>query len=254
MSPATPAARRFANRMLPEEIPVAISYNAATQAVMMATPRDLHDFARGFSLTEGIASPSEIEGIEVAEVPRGIDLRIWLAPGAGARLAERRRRMTGPVGCGLCGIDSLEQALRDVAPVTADLSMTGDAIGQAMAALRAHQPLHDATRAAHAAALWQPSRGIVAAREDVGRHNALDKLAGATVGQVGAVLITSRVSIDLVQKVAAMGVPLLIAVSAPTAQAAELAERLGITLVGLARETRHEVFTHPHRILQEATT
>ncbi len=249
--PSSPAGlRRVQGRALPQEVAVAISYNASTQAVMMATPADLEDFARGFSLTEGIATPAEISGIEAVEVPRGIDLRIWLQAEAGHRLAERRRMMTGPVGCGLCGIDSLDQALRDMPPVTSDLCLTGAEVRAASGTLRDHQPLHDATRAAHAAGFWVPGQGHVAVREDVGRHNALDKLAGATAGlaETGAVVMTSRVSVDLVQKVAAMNAPVLIAVSAPTAQAVDLADRLGITLVGLARGEGFETFSHPRRI------
>ncbi len=244
-----PPFRQILGRPLAEEIAVAITYNASTQAVMMATPQDLEDFAYGFSLTEGIATREEIMEIELAEVPRGIDLRIWLRPQAGQRLAERRRMMTGPVGCGLCGIDSLEQALRDMAPVTRDVRLTQADLETAIGTMRDHQPLHDATRAAHAAGFWQPGHGYRAVREDVGRHNALDKLAGALAGEGnGAVVMTSRVSVDLVQKVAAMNVPVLIAVSAPTAQAVEMADRLNITLVGLARSTSFQCFTHPHRL------
>jgi FdhD protein len=246
-----------APRVLPEETAVALSFNGSTQAVMMATPADLTDFATGFALTEGIARPEEITGIEVVETARGIDVQCWLASPAGERLASRRRRMAGPVGCGLCGIDSLDEALRDPAPVTLSLRMTPVQICTAVAALPAMQPLHDATRAAHAAAFWTPARGIVAAREDVGRHNALDKLAGAMARagtpRDGAVVLTSRVSIDMVQKTAAMGVPVLIAVSAPTAHAVAMAEAAGITLVALARTDRFEIFTHPDRITPEDT-
>jgi FdhD protein len=243
-------------RVLPSEVAVALSFNGTTQAVMMATPADLEDFAFGFALTEGIATPGEIDSLEVVETPRGIDVQVWLALGAGERLAARRRTMAGPVGCGLCGIDSLEEALRPVAPVPeGGLRMTPAQVCAAVAALPARQPLHDATRAAHAAAFWTPGAGIVAQREDVGRHNALDKLAGALrradVAPQGAVVMTSRVSIDLVQKVAAMGAPVLIAVSAPTAEAVDLAEAAGITLVALARPDRFELYTHANRILTE---
>lgn len=239
-------------RMLPEEVAVALSYNGTTQAVMMATPDCLEDFAAGFSMTEGIARPAEIESIEVVETGRGIDLQIWLVPEAEARLAQRRRTMAGPVGCGLCGIDSIEEAMRVLPPVSARLTVTPRQICQAVADLPAFQSLHDATRAVHAAAFWRPGEGILAAREDVGRHNALDKLAGAMlrldIAPAGAVVLTSRVSIDMVQKCAAIGAPMLIAVSAPTAHAVEMAQAAGITLVALARPDRFEVFTHAARI------
>jgi len=244
-------------RVLPEETAVAISYNGTTQAVMMATPADLDDFARGFTLTEGIARPEEIESITPVETDRGIDLQIWLRPQAEARLAARRRTMAGPVGCGLCGIDSLEEALRSLQPVAASaLRLTPAQVGAAVGALSSQQPLHDATRAVHAALFWTPGQGVIAAREDVGRHNALDKLAGALAGlslAEGAVALTSRISIDMVQKCAAMGAPVLIAVSAPTAHAVEMAEAAGITLIALARADRFEVFSHPDRILPEET-
>ena len=239
-------------RMLPEEVAVALSYNGAAQAVMMATPDCLEDFAYGFSLTEGIAAQHEIESIEVVETARGIDVQMWLGAVAAGRLTKRRRTMAGPVGCGLCGIDSLEEATRALPPVTTTLDITPAQICAAVAALPAHQGLHDATRAVHAAAFWTPGQGIVAAREDVGRHNALDKLAGAMlrggIAPAGAVVLTSRVSIDMVQKCAAMGVPVLIAVSAPTAHAVEMAEAAGITLIALARPDRFEAFTHTDRI------
>ncbi|NUB44951.1 formate dehydrogenase accessory sulfurtransferase FdhD [Fertoebacter nigrum] len=284
-------------RMLPEETAVAISYNGTTQAVMMATPADLEDFALGFSLTEGIAAPDEIDSITAVETDRGIDLQIWLVGPAGDRLAARRRSMAGPVGCGLCGIDSLDEALRAVPPVPpSGLALTAAQVMAAIAALPGHQPLHDATRAVHAAAFWRPGQGIIAAREDVGRHNALDKLAGALVcggaGMVrasthptgsdeparrggspavgcvlartepstvypkahdGAIILTSRVSIDMVQKCARIGAAVVIAVSAPTAHAVRMADAAGISLIGLARPDGFEVFTHPSRIsTQEA--
>ena len=238
------------SRTLPEEVAVAISYNGSTQAVMMATPADLIDFAYGFSLTEGIADPDEIATITPVETAKGIDLQIWLRPDAEARLTTRRRHMTGPVGCGLCGIDSLEEAVR--APkIISDHAFTISAneVRAAIGSLPGAQPLHDSTRATHAAGFW--SGGLVATREDVGRHNALDKLAGHLTRmpkQTGAVLLTSRVSIDMVQKVAAIGQPVLIAVSAPTAHAVDLAHQAGLTLIALARPDRFEVFTHPGRI------
>lgn len=237
---------------LPCEVAIALSYNGSTQAVMMATPADLHDFAHGFSLTEGIATRAEIESVTVQETDLGIDLQIWLTAGADVRLASRRRTMAGPVGCGLCGIDSLEQAVRTPARVPrSDLHLTPAMITQAVRDMGAHQPLHDLTRATHAAAYWVPGQGCVALREDVGRHNALDKLVGAVSAggcPAGAVVITSRVSIDMVQKCAALGAPVLIAVAAPTAAAVAMADLAGITLVALARGNRYEVFSHPDRI------
>ena len=239
-------------RELPEEVAVALSYNGSTRAVMMATPADLIDFAYGFSITEGIAKPDEIETVEVVETPLGIDLQLWLHPEAEARETARRRSMAGPVGCGLCGIDSLEQALRRPLSVSKQaFTMTPPQIMAAMSELTSHQPLHDLTRAAHAAAFWSPG-GILAAREDVGRHNALDKLIGATRHLPrGAVLLTCRTSIDMVQKAAAADMPLIIAASAPTAAAVRMADQAGITLVALARPDGFEVFTHPHRIEPE---
>jgi FdhD protein len=245
-------------RVLPEEVAVALSFNGTTQAVMMATPADLEDFGYGFALTEGIATPDEILSVEVQEVPRGRDVQIWLTPGAEERLKARRRGMAGPVGCGLCGIDSIDQALREV-PVVAPSAfrMTPADVMAAVAALPGQQRLHDATRAVHCAAFW--NGGLILSREDVGRHNALDKLAGAIVrsrmGSIahptGAVLLTSRVSTDMVQKAAMLGAPVVIAVSAPTVEAVALAEASGITLIALARADRFELFTHSDRLTTE---
>jgi FdhD protein len=241
------------SRELPEEVAIALSFNGSTQAVMMATPADLIDFAYGFSLSEGIAAPDEIEGVEPVETPLGIDLQIWLTPAAEARLGKRRRSMAGPVGCGLCGIDSLEEVLRQPRKLpSSSYQITPAEIMRAVAALPAKQKLHDLTRAVHAAGYWTGE--LVALREDVGRHNALDKLSGHLIRDPlppGAVVLTSRISIDMVQKTAALGCPVLIAVSAPTAQAVTLAEAAGITLIALARPQRFEVYSHPHRVTEE---
>ncbi len=238
-------------RALAQEVAVALSYNGSTQAVMMATPADLVDFAYGFTLTEGLASADEIETIEVVETPLGVDVQIWVAEIAQTRLATRRRNMAGPVGCGLCGIDSLEQAVKIPMRAEGGVCLSPSEITSAVQSLTDHQPLHDATRAAHAAAFWLPGRGIAAVREDVGRHNALDKLAGALVQSPmgrGAVIMTSRVSIDIVQKCAAMGQSMLIAVSAPTEAAVQMADAAGITLIANARPDGFEAFTHLDRI------
>jgi FdhD protein len=248
---------RAAERTLPEEVAVALSYDGTTEAVMMATPGDLVDFAYGFTLTEGIAALDDLREVAPVETPCGIDLRIWLAPGAGARLAERRRRVAGPVGCGMCGLDSLEEATRAAPALPAsDLVLTPADVTAAVASLPSRQTLHDATRAVHAAGFWTPGAGLVLAREDVGRHNALDKLAGAMArgghdARRGVLVLTSRVSLDLVQKAARIGAPALVAVSAPTTAALDLAEAVGLTVVGLARPDRFEVFTHPDRIRPE---
>lgn len=247
-------------RHLPEEVPVALVYDGATQAVMMATPADLPDFLLGFALTEGlIARPDELTGTEVVTQPRGIEVRGWLAAGAATRLAARRRATAGPVGCGLCGIDSIEAALRPLPRMAPEAGprLAPDAPLQAMAALGAAQALHHATRASHAAGFWQPGAGLVALREDVGRHNALDKLAGALARQgvapgAGVLVLTSRLSVDLVQKAVMLGVPILIGAAAPTALAVTEAEAAGLTLIGRARGESYDIYSHPQRISNEA--
>jgi FdhD protein len=246
------------SRLIPEETAIALTYNGGTYAVMMGTPKDLADFAIGFSLSEGIVqSPADITSLDIVDLDGGIELRMWLAPEKAALINERRRHIAGPTGCGLCGIDSIEQALRPAAVVTGGRSFAPHEIITAMAAVAPLQAINIETRAVHAAAFWTPSQGIVALREDVGRHNALDKLAGAMAqGNVaaseGMVLLTSRVSVEMVQKAAAMGAILISAVSAPTALAVQMAERAGITLVAIARTDGFEVFTHPQRIAADA--
>ncbi|WP_018181564.1 formate dehydrogenase accessory sulfurtransferase FdhD [Kaistia granuli] len=244
-------------RAIPEEIAVALSYDGSTQAVMMATPCDLEDFAFGFSLTEGIvAEISEIERFEIVEQDIGVELRMWLAARRAEALASRRRYLAGPTGCGLCGIDSLTEAMRVLPRVGETLRVTASEIRSALAALAPLQILNGETRAMHAAAFVQPGEGVVALREDVGRHNALDKLCGALArtgvdASSGMVVLTSRVSVEMVQKTAMIGAPLIVAVSAPTALAVRTAKAAGITLVAIARSDGFEVFTHPHRITQE---
>jgi len=244
-----------ANRMVPEETPVAFSFAGTTHAVMMASPADFEDFALGFSLTEGIiADPKEIEAIEVEDLGAGIDIQIRLKDKANTRFQARRRRLAGPVGCGLCGIESIEEAMRSVDAVGASqLTLQAEDITSAVRLLSKVQPLHAETGAVHAAGFYVPGKGIVMAREDVGRHNALDKLAGALAkagidGASGAVVVTSRVSVEMVQKTAAIGASIIMAVSAPTALAIRTAEAAGMTLVALVRGDDFDIFTHPERV------
>ena len=245
-----------ANRMVPEETPVAFSFAGTTHAVMMASPADFEDFALGFSLTEGIiADPQEIEAIEVEDHGAGIDIQIRLRDKANTRFEARRRRLAGPVGCGLCGIESIEEAMRSVDAVGASkLTLDTDDIVRSVKLLSKVQPLHQETGAVHAAGFYIPGKGVVMAREDVGRHNALDKLAGALAkagidGASGAVVVTSRVSVEMVQKTAAIGSAFIIAVSAPTALAIRTADEAGMTLVALVRGEDFDVFTHPDRVV-----
>jgi FdhD protein len=241
-------------RAIPEETAIAFTFNTSSYAVMMATPQDLEDFAIGFSLTEGVVpSADAIESIEIVEEEVGIELRIWLkAPHANEYLG-RRRKMAGPTGCGLCGIESLTEAMRPPPGVDQGLVFTPDQIMTAVNSLFPRQTLNQETRAVHAAGFWHPARGLVAVREDVGRHNALDKLAGAlvrenTTAREGIIVLTSRVSVEMVQKSAAIHGPIVVAVSAPTALAVRMADAAGMTLVAIARKDGFEVFTHPHRV------
>lgn len=244
--------------MVPEETPIAFSYAGTTHAVMMATPADLEDFACGFSLTEGIiSSAADIEAVAVEDVDTGIDIQIRLRSPADTRFQAGRRRLAGPVGCGLCGVESIDEAVRPVRDVAGTaLALSAGEIALSVSLLSKLQRLHGETGAVHAAAFYVPGKGIVAAREDVGRHNALDKLAGAIAkagidGESGAVVITSRVSVEIIQKTAAIGSPVIIAVSAPTALAIRTAQEAGMTLVALVRGEDFDVFTHPHRVAPE---
>jgi FdhD protein len=244
-------------RVIPEETAVAFTYNGSSYAVMMATPQDLHDFAVGFSLTEGIVeSAAEIENFEIIAQDIGVELRMRLAEPRGSSFSERRRFLAGPTGCGLCGIESLEEAMRTSRHIDDNVTFTPQDIMQAINGVESEQAINRQTRAVHGAAFFLPGRGLVALREDVGRHNALDKLVGALAragltGKGGFGLVTSRLSIEMIQKAAAIGIPVMVAVSAPTALAVRTADAAGMTLIAVARSDGFEIFTHPQRIKEE---
>jgi FdhD protein len=240
--------------VLAEETPVTLAYNGAAHAVMMATPADLEDFAVGFSLTEGlIESVTQLTRIEVVRYSRGIELQLEVPAEVAANAGQRSRRLSGRTGCGICGTESVDQVLRALPVVTSDIRIAPEAIGRAMYALAERQPLNEATGAVHAAG-WAHADGTLAyVREDVGRHNALDKLVGALIrhgerAAEGFVVITSRGSFEMVQKAAILGVPLLAAVSAPTALAVRVAQASGIALGGFARDRRVTVYSHAERV------
>ena len=239
-------------RCVPEEVAVALTYNRTTHAVMMATPADLEDFATGFSRAEGIIERADdLEELAVVPAALGVECRMWVAPDRMARLERRRRQIAGPTGCGLCGMDSLADVMRPPPQVPAGRDWTLAEIAAAVASLAPAQALNHRTRGVHAAGFWRG--GLLAVREDVGRHNALDKLTGALLraGEDpadGILLLTSRVSVELVQKAALAGIGTLAAVSVPTALAIRVAQAAGITLVAIARQDGFEVFTHPGRL------
>jgi FdhD protein len=245
---------RSAKRSLAEECAIAITYNELPYAVMMASPLDLEDFALGFTLTEGFAThPGDIISCKTVPHDLGVEMRMVLARPALERVLARRRRIAGYTGCGVCGLESLEQAMRPLPQVAGGTIIQAEALRAAFSGLAAAQPLNTAARSVHAAAFWSQQAGLGPVREDVGRHNALDKLVGAMAqaglaAVDGAVLLTSRISIELVQKSAISGIPLLAAISAPTALAVRAAEQAGITLVAIVREDGFEVFTHGWRI------
>lgn len=233
-----------------QEIPVAMVYNGISHAVMMASPTDFEDFALGFSLTEGIiASPEELYDLEVEQAPEGLSVSMRISNERFVALRAQRRNMTGRTGCGLCGTESLEQAVRPVRAPVVGVSVSDAAIQRAVQTLRNHQPLQAQTGATHGAAWCNLKGEILAVREDVGRHNALDKLIGFQLGtgsdlSQGFALISSRASFEMVQKSVAVGIGCLVAVSAPTALAIELARKAGMMLVGFARPDRHVIY-HP---------
>lgn len=240
-----------------EEVPVAFVYNRRPHVVMMATPTDLEDLAVGFTVTEEIAAAHDITRIEVARYSRGIELSIEIPREAGERLEQRARAISGRTGCGLCGVEAIEDAVRPPRLVTATFTVTPDALWRAGRALDAFQLLNRQTHAIHAAAWSTPDGVLHIVREDVGRHNALDKTLGALAKAAldpttGFLLLTSRASFELVQKAAVCGVSLVAAVSRPTGLAVTMADTAGMTLVGLLRGESANVYTHAHRIADTA--
>ena len=236
------------------EVPVAMVYNGISHAVLLASPQDLPDFALGFSLSEGILQQaSELYDCEMFASEQGIELRLDIASARFAALKDRRRHMAGRTGCGLCGVDSLDAVAQTLPPLTTRPDLQQAAIVRALAAFPRWQPLHHATGAAHGAAFCTAEGEIVLAREDVGRHNALDKLIGGLHRHdfdrtQGFALVSSRASYEMVQKTLMAGIPALIAVSAPTAYAVALAQQSGLLLAGFARTGRLVMYSQPDRL------
>jgi FdhD protein len=236
------------------ELPLAITYNRQSHVVMMVTPDHLEDFALGFSLTEGIiGSPADLLAVRMVPREGGIEAALTITEPWFDRLATQRRNLTGRTGCGLCGAERIEQALRYPDPVADSLRVSHAAVQRALATMQQHQPLQALTGASHGAAWCSPEGEILLLREDVGRHNALDKLIGALARQAfdpagGFLLVSSRASYEMVYKAAVMGVQMLVAVSAPTTLAIEFAQRSGLSLVGFARPGRHNIYTFEQRL------
>lgn len=242
-------------RSIAIEAPVSIEVGGIGYAVMMATPADLDDYAVGFALGEGLVETADQIGrIDAHPIEGGWAVRIWLPPERNAIALERARKRVSESSCGLCGIENIEQVLRPLSPVTARITTDRAAIAAALAALHDHQPLGRATGAVHAAAFCSPAGEILLAREDVGRHNALDKLIGALARagidpSSGFILLSARCSYELVEKTVRAGCPMLVTISAPTSLAAERAVQAGLTLVTLARADSALVVSDPHGMI-----
>lgn len=236
------------------EVPVALLYNSIPHVVMMATPRDLEDMGVGFTISEALVGTlDEIRGVRLDTSTGGFELHLSVTGSRLTEMLQRRRNLTGRTGCGVCGAETIEDAIRRPPPVATGGATSRDRLAAALRALRGRQPLGRETGSLHAAAWvsWQGELGTV--REDVGRHNALDKLIGARLraGESlleGYVMVTSRASYEMVQKAATLGIRMLVAVSAPTALGVQLARDCGLTLVGFAREEQQVIYTHPERI------
>jgi FdhD protein len=239
-----------------EEVPVVLMYNGVSHVVMLATPTNLEDFALGFSLTEGIiANVAELESVKVYQRSNGIEVQLKIPEARFQCLADKGRNLTGRTGCGLCGATTLKQAIKPTRPVSGDLKITAAQLTTALRNLSQHQKLNQITGAIHAVAWIEPEKGIVELREDVGRHNALDKLIGALLKRntdfgAGFMITTSRASYEMVQKATAVGVTILVAISAPTALAIRLAQESGLTLIGFARDETCVIYSHSQRFME----
>lgn len=237
-----------------EEVPVALVYHGVPHVVMLATPADLEDYAVGFTVSEGlVGDPREIQSVEVERLAESIEVKIGIAGERFSELLRRRRNLTGRSGCGLCGAETVEEAIRPPVKVANGPKVSAADLHAALIQLESLQPVNARTGSIHAAAWAVPGKGIQLVREDVGRHNALDKVIGALVragADVGAgyAVITSRASFEMVQKAAAAGITFMVAVSAPTGLAIRMAEQTGLTLVGFARRDQHVVYAHPERL------
>jgi FdhD protein len=241
-----------------EEVPVALEFNGISHAVMLATPCDLEDFALGFGLSEGIlAHAGELYGCELVRSSQGITVRMEVSSRSFASLRQRRRTLAGRTGCGVCGTESLAEVLQPVPAVSSGPPIPGEAIAHAMRSMRDRQTLNALTGSVHAAAWCDADGEIGLLREDVGRHNALDKLIGASAraglqATAGFIAVTSRASIEMVHKAAMAGAPLLAAVSAPTQLAVQTAQQAGMGLVGLVRQGDLVIYAHPGRVVLPA--
>ena len=237
-----------------EEVPISLIYNGTPHVVMLATPTNLEDFALGFSITEGIIkNPQELLSARVYNRSNGIEVQLKIPDNRFQGMADKGRNLTGRTGCGLCGASTLKQAIRQPNQVNGDLSLSGAQLRSALTDIKQHQTLNRLTGAVHAAAWVIPGQGIIHLREDVGRHNALDKLIGLLLRtgndlSAGFVIVTSRASYEMVQKTAWVGITLLAAISAPTGLAIRLADETGLTLIGFARDDQHVIYTHPQRL------
>ncbi|MDO9049663.1 MAG: formate dehydrogenase accessory sulfurtransferase FdhD [Methylobacter sp.] len=237
-----------------EEVPISLIYNGVPHVVMLATPTNLEEFALGFSITEGIIkNPQELLSARVYNRSNGIEVQLKIPEQRFQCLADKGRNLTGRTGCGLCGASTLKQAIRQPNPVNGDLTLSAVELRSALTGIKRHQKLNQLTGAVHAAAWAVPGQGILDIREDVGRHNALDKLIGFLLRtgkdlSAGFIIVTSRASYEMVQKTAWVGITLLAAISAPTGLAIRLADEAGLTLIGFARDDQHVIYTHPQRL------